>query len=182
MMKKNVRYMIAAFMVVVMLCGLNGCSNINDNEDTEQVVTEVEDEKFAAEAEDKQIVEQDSSGATDEAETILNEEDNNTEKVTSVENLDVVVPNPADDDWYMKGSIYTDDKGNQLVVFFNDYGTLEFAVNGLSMYFTTVDNFEQENNWKIYTCDDGTMIAYYPGEPAHLEISDGDYAGLYAED
>lgn len=27
--------------------------------------------------------------------------------------------------------------------------------------------------------DDGTMIIYYPGEPAHLEISDGDYAGLY---
>ena len=56
---------------------------------------------------------------------------------------------------------------------------LNFTVNGLSLYFTTVDNFQQENNWKVYTCDDDTMIIYYPGEPAHLEISDGDYAGLY---
>lgn len=162
-MKKNVRYMMVVFMAVVMLCGLNGCSSINDNADTEQ------------------FVEQDTSGRMGETETILNEEHNDTEKETSGETLDVVVPNPADDDWYMKGSIYTDDKGNQLEVFFNDHGTLEFAVNGISMYFTQVDNFEQENNWKIYTCDDGTMIAYYPGEPAHLEISDGDYAGLYAE-
>lgn len=64
-------------------------------------------------------------------------------------------------------------------VFFNDYGMLEFAVNGLSLYVTTVDNFQQENNWKIYTCDDVIMIIFYPGEPAHLEIPDGDYAGLY---
>lgn len=95
--------------------------------------------------------------------------------------LDVVVLNPEDDTWYMKGNVYTDDQGNQLEVFFNDYGTLEFAVNGLSLYFTTVDNFQQENNWKVYTCDDRTMIGYFPGEPAHIEICDGDYAGLYEE-
>lgn len=56
---------------------------------------------------------------------------------------------------------------------------IEFAVNGLSLYYTTVDNFQFENNWRIYACDDGTTISYYPGEPAHLEICDGDYAGLY---
>lgn len=26
------------------------------------------------------------------------------------------------------------------------------------------------------------MIVYYPGDPAHLEICDGDYAGLYEAD
>lgn len=190
MMKKIVRYVVVAFMAVIVLCGVNGCSSTNDYGDTEQMVTEVEDE---------QIDEQNSSGGMDETalnekhndtektldekrgdmEKALDEEHNNTEKATSGEDLDVVVPNPADDDWYTKGSIYTDDKGNRLEVFFNDYGTLEFAVNGLSMYTTTVDNFQQENNWKVYTCDDGTMIGYFPGEPAHIEIGDGDYAGLY---
>lgn len=190
MMKKHVKYMVVVIMAVVMVCGLNACSSIEDNEDTEQIITEVENEQtiagtedgqYIAEGEEKQIVEQDSSSETGKTETVLNGEDSNTEKATSGEDLDVVLPNAADDDWYMKGSIYKDDKGNRLEVFFNDHGTLEFAVNGISMYFTQIDNFEQENNWKIYTCDDGTMVAYYPGEPAHLEISDGEYAGLYAE-
>ena len=167
MMKKNVRYLVEAFMIVAMLCVVSGCSSINSSEDIGQSVTGVED---------KQIIEQDDFSEMEE--TVLNEEHNDTEKATSGEDLDVVEPNAADDDWYMKGNIYTDDKGNRLEVFFNDYGTLEFVINGLSLYFTAVDNFQQENNWKVYTCDD-TMIIYYPGEPAHLEISDGDYAGLY---
>ena len=167
-MKKNVRYLVEAFMIAAMLCGVSGCSSINSSEDIGQSVTGVED---------KQIIEQDNFSEMEE--TALNEEHIDTEKATSGEDLDVVEPNAADDGWYMKGNIYTDDKGNRLEVFFNDHGTLEFAINGLSLYFTAVDNFQQENNWKIYTCDDGTMIIYYPGEPAHLEISDGDYAGLY---
>ena len=157
-MKKNTGYLISIFMVVVMLCGLSGCSDIDIKDDAGQTITEIEYEQITEE--DEQLIEKD-------------------ETASSGEDLDVVVPNPADDDWYMKGSIYTDDKGNRLEVFFNDYGTLEFAVNGISMYITTVDNFQQENNWKVYTCDDGTMIGYFPGEPAHIEISDGDYAGLY---
>ena len=185
-MKKNIRYMLAAHIVVVMLCGLNGCSS--NSGDTEQIVTEAEDKSILNEMGDKQIAKQDSSGGTDETaqneknnntENVINEEQNDAEKATSGENLDVVEPDPADDDWYMKGGIYTDDQGNLLEVFFNDHGTLEFAVNGLSVYFTTVDNFEYENDWRVYTCDDGTMIVYYPGEPAHIEIGDGDYAGLY---
>ncbi|MBD5522398.1 MAG: hypothetical protein HDR03_14435 [Lachnospiraceae bacterium] len=196
-MKKNIRYMLAAHIVVVMLCGLNGCSGNNNSGDTEQIITKAEDKsisnemgdkQISTETEDKQIAKQDNSGGTDETaqneknnntENVINEENNDVENATSGENLDVVEPDPADDDWYMKGSIYTDDKGNRLEVFFNDHGTLEFAVNGLSAYFTTVDNFEYENNWRVYTCDDGTMIVYYPGEPAHIEIGDGDYAGLY---
>lgn len=160
--------MISIFMVVVMLYGLSGCSDINVNDDAGQTITGVGDKESVTEV----IFDK-----TEQADPI--EENKETEQVSSGEDLDVVVPNPADDDWYMKGNIYTDDKGNRLEVFFNDYGTLEFAVNGLSMYITTVDNFQQENNWKIYTCDDGTMIGYFPGEPAHLEICDGDYAGLY---
>ena len=167
-MKKNVRYLVEAFMIAAMLCGVSGCSSINSSEDIGQSVTGVED---------KQIIEQDNFSEMEE--TALNEEHNDIENAASGEDLDVAEPNTADDDWYMKGNIYTDDKGNRLEVIFNDYGTLQFAINGLSMYFTRADNFQQENNWKVYTCDDDTMIIYYPGEPAHLEISDGDYAGLY---
>ncbi|MDE6641655.1 MAG: hypothetical protein K2K63_14150 [Acetatifactor sp.] len=96
--------------------------------------------------------------------------------------LDHIEPDPADDNWYMKGSIYKDSEGRRLEVFFDDEGMLEFAVDGLSMYYSSVDRVEFENNWRIYNCDDGIMIIYYPGEPAHIEISDGDYAGLYEED
>ncbi|MDE7430713.1 MAG: hypothetical protein K2N34_02175 [Lachnospiraceae bacterium] len=197
MMKKNVRCLIGIFMAVAMLCGLNGCSNANDNGDDGQVVIEVEDKQVtygetgqATSSEESQETEKAASGekgekaekaASDEksekAERVASGE--KTEKESSGEDLDKVVPSAADDDWYVKGNIYTDDKGNRLEVFFNDYGTLEFAVNGRSLYFTTVDNFQQENNWKVYTCDDNTMIGYYPGEPAHLEICDGEYAGLY---
>lgn len=99
----------------------------------------------------------------------------------SGEDLDTVEPSAADDDWYMKGNVYTDDNGRRLEVFFDDEGMLGFSIDGLSMYYTTTDNFQQENNWKIYTCDDGITIIYYPGTPAHLEISDGEYAGLYEE-
>ncbi len=198
-MKKNVRYVMAVLMVVVTLCGLNGCSGVTDHGDTEQLVTEVEDEQIVDGTENEQILGQDSSGKMDETvpnekhndtektpdekhnntEKSPNEEHNDTETATSGEDLDVVVPNAADDDWYMRGNVYTDDQGNRLEVFFNDHGVLQFAVNGLSMYITRFDNFEQENDWKVYTCDDGTMVIYYPGEPAHLEIADGDYAGLY---
>ena len=178
-MKKHTGYLISIFMAVVMLCGLSGCSDIDIKDSAGQTITEIEYEQITDE--DKQIAELDSTDGADE--TALNEKHNDMETATasSGEDLDVVVPNPADDDWYMKGNIYTDDKGNRLEVFFNDYGILEFAVNGLSLYFTTVDSFQQENNWKVYTCDDGTMIGYFPGEPAHIEICDGDYAGLYEE-
>lgn len=96
--------------------------------------------------------------------------------------LDHIEPDPADDNWYMKGSIYKDSEGRRLEVFFDDEGMLEFAVDGLSLYYSSVDRVEFENNWRIYRCDDGIMIIYYPGEPAHIEISDGDYAGLYEEE
>lgn len=96
--------------------------------------------------------------------------------------LDHIEPDPADDNWYMKGSIYKDSEGRRLEVFFDDEGMLEFAMDGLSLYYSSVDRVEFENNWRIYSCDGGIMIIYYPGEPAHIEISDGDYAGLYEED
>ena len=189
MLKKNVRCLIGIFMAVAMLCGLNGCSDANDNGDDRQVVIEVEDkqvteqnsfnetEQAASSGESKETEKEALGKESEKADRVESSE--NTEKESAGEDLDKVVPSAADDDWYVKGNIYTDDKGNRLEVFFNDYGVLEFAVNGLSMYITRVDNFQQENNWKVYTCDDGTMIGYYPGEPAHLEICDGDYAGLY---
>lgn len=189
MMKKNVRCLIGIFTAVVMLLGLNGCGGADDHGDDGQVVIEVEDKQVAGQDTFNETEQTASSEESKETEKAASDEKSEkaeeaasgekTEKESSGEDLDVVVPNPADDEWYMKGNIYTDDKGNRLEVFFNDYGTLQFAVNGLSLYITTVDNFQQENNWKVYTCDDGTMIGYFPGEPAHLEICDGDYAGLY---
>ena len=185
-MKKNVKYLMAAFITVTMLCGLNGCSDSDDQEADDRITIETEEEQPAvreeqpvAEAEEKQIVEGNGTGEVNETKIAPDQEHNAVKNAASGEDLDVVVPDPAEDDWYMKENVYTDDKGNRLEVFFNDYGALNFAVNGLSLYYTTVDNFQQENNWKVYTCDDGTMIGYYPGEPAHLEICDGDYAGLY---
>lgn len=99
----------------------------------------------------------------------------------SGKDLDEEETGTVDDDWYRKGNVYADDNGRRLEVFFDDEGMLEFAVDGLSLYYTTVDNFQKENNWRIYTCDDGMTVIYYPGDPAHIEISDGDYAGLYEE-
>ena len=150
------------------------------------------------EAEDKKNTEQDSFSETEEI--TPNEEHNDTEKAASDGNsdtakpntaepntaesntmeLDVAEPNAADDDWYMRENIFIDDKGNRLEVSFDDYGMLYFAVNGLTLYSAETDNFQQENNWRVYTCDDDTtMIIYYPDEPARLEITNGDYAGLY---
>ena len=150
------------------------------------------------EAEDKKNTEQDSFSETEEI--TPNEEHNDTEKAASDGNsdtakpntaepntaesntmeLDVAEPNAADDDWYMRENIFIDDKGNRLEVSFDDYGMLYFAVNGLTLYSAEADNFQQENNWRVYTCDDDTtMIIYYPDEPARLEIKNGDYAGLY---
>lgn len=182
MMKKNVRCLIGMFMMLAMLCGLGGCNSVDHNEDAGQNMAEVGDYTIVTEDIIDQAEEANLSEERIETEnTAPIGESNKTEIAASGEDLDVVVPNAADDNWYMNGNVYTDDKGNQLEVFFDDYGMIEFAVNGLSMYYTTVDNFQQENNWKVYTCDDGTMIIFYPGEPAHLEICDGDYVGIYEE-
>ncbi|MDE7179254.1 MAG: hypothetical protein K2O59_15715 [Lachnospiraceae bacterium] len=192
MTKRNVRCLIGIFMVAAMLCGLNGCGDADDNGDDGRVVIEVEDKQVTEQdtfSEKEQTASSEESKETEKAASVEKSEKadrvesgEKTEKEPSGEDLDKVLPSAADDEWYIKGNIYTDDKGNRLEVFFNDYGTLEFAVNGLSLYITTVDNFQQENNWKVYTCDDGTMIGYYPGEPAHIEICDGDYAGIYEAD
>lgn len=189
MIKKNVRYLTGAFVVMAMLCGLYGCSSIDGSEDIGQGVIE---------AEDKKNTEQDSFSETEEI--TPNEEHNDTEKAASDGNsdtakpnaakpntaesntmeLDVVEPNVANDDWYMRENIFIDDKGNRLEVSFDDYGMLYFAVNGLTLYSAEADNFQQENNWRVYICDnDTTMIIYYPDEPARLEIQNGDCAGLY---
>ena len=192
MMKQNLRCLISTFMAVAILFGLNGCGDADDNGDCGQVAIEVEDiqvteqDAFSgteqtASIEESKETEKEVSGEKSEkaGKAASDEKSEKAEKEPSGEDLDKVLPSSADDDWYVKGNIYTDDKGNRLEVFFNDYGTLQFAVNGLSLYITTVDNFQQENNWKVYTCNDGTMIGYFPGEPAHIEICDGDYAGLY---
>ena len=189
MIKKNVRYLTGAFVVMAMLCGLYGCSSIDGSEDIGQGVIE---------AEDKKNTEQDSFSETEEI--TPNEEHNDTEKAASDGNsdtaepntakpntalpnsveLDVVEPYAADDVWYLRENIFIDDKGNRLEVSFDDYGMLYFAVNGLTLYSAEADNFQQENNWRVYICDnDTTMIIYYPDEPARLEITNGDYAGLY---
>lgn len=159
-------------MVLLSGCGDNAVGqnmNIVNMQESNQTV-EMEKSQENGVPDSKSVSESDYVQRTEE-ETVIQD--------TSGEDLDAATPDTADDKWYMKGNIYTDDKGNRLEVFFDDESMLEFAVNGLSMYYTTVDDFQQENNWKVYTCDNGIMVIYYPGEPAHLEISGGDYAGLY---
>ena len=83
-MKKNAGYLISIFMVVAMLCGLSGCSDIDIKDDAGQTITEIEYEQITEE--DEQLIEKD-------------------ETASSCEYFDVVVPNPADDDLYIKGRI-----------------------------------------------------------------------------
>ncbi|MDE6748697.1 MAG: hypothetical protein K2K21_06505 [Lachnospiraceae bacterium] len=166
-MNVKVKYAVSIFMTAIMLCSLSGCDS---SDESGQMVDVVEGQEINQVADAGEIQKNDQGT-----------ESENLSESASGEDLDVVAPDPADDDWYMKGSIYTDDNGRRLEVFFNDEGMIEFAIDGLSVYFTSVGTCQFENNWRIYTCDDRTMIVYYPGEPAHIEISDGDYAGLYEE-
>lgn len=110
-------------------------------------------------------------------------EDSTAEKPEGLEDAggdgDQAAPDPAEDDWYTRGIVYKNDSGNSVEVFFDDYGMLEFAVDGISMYYSSVDRVQYENNWRLYECDGDIMIIYYEGEPARLEISGGDFAGMY---
>lgn len=171
-MKRDCKKVKGVLAVAVMLCSLYGCGNRDDADQPANMV-----EITMAEADDTRTdTVQTKDRQETEAQPIVHDVPQDTQ---SGEDLDVVVPDPADDEWYKEENIYTDDNGRKLEVFFDDEGMLEFAVDGLSLYYTTVDDFQLENNWKIYTCNDGTVIIYYPGDPAHLEISDGEYAGLY---
>ncbi|MDE7284528.1 MAG: hypothetical protein K2N85_13250 [Lachnospiraceae bacterium] len=190
-MNIKVNYAVSIFMTAIMLCGMSGCGSRDDREHVmdvveEQDINQVIDTSGTQENNNTtDIIETQESNLTDDTvktqKNSQNAESENLSAAASGEDLDVIAPDPADDDWYKKGNIYTDESGRRLEVFFNDEGMIEFAIDGLSVYFTTVGTCQFENNWRIYTCDDGTMIVYYPGEPAHIEISDGDYAGLYEE-
>lgn len=159
-MKTGAKKITIIFMAAAILFTLIGCRQqevYNETVDPQEIIETAE-------------VPEDQPANTDESQ----EQEDSWEG-----HLDVITPDPADDTWYMNGSIYKGDNGHEVEVFFDDEGMLQFAVDGLTLYFTSADNFQFENNWRIYTCDDGTMIVYYPGDPAHLEISAGDYAGLY---
>lgn len=161
-MTKNAKCLFGIFLTTIMLCGLNGCGSNNDVNP-------------AAPQEQERI----QSTGISETQNIVQDTSSTASDTSSGEDLDVTAPSTADDDWYRKGNVYTDESGHRLEVFYDDEGMLNFAVDGLSLYYTTVNNYQLENDWRIYTCDDGTTIIYYPKEPAHLEICDGDYAGIY---
>lgn len=153
-MNRKVKFVLSILAGMLVLGSLGGCgSNSGDKEQTVIIMEKQEEGKPA-----------EKSPASEEA---------------SGEDLDVVTPDPEDDDWYKKGTVYTSENGHNLEVFFDDEGMLQFAVDGISLYFTSADNFQLENDWRIYTCEDGTVIVYYPGNPAHIEIGSGDYEGLY---
>lgn len=174
---KNVKGILGILTVAIVLC--SGCGGRGGNE-TDQSGSAAESADAQATAVQTTDTPTDTTQAVDmppkEVQATVQDA---SKDIQPVEDLDVVEPDAADDKWYMAGTVYTDDTGRRLEVFFDDVGMLEFSVDGLSLYYTSADGFQQENNWKVYTCDDGTMIIYYPGNPAHLEISDGEYAGLY---
>lgn len=179
-MNVKVKYVVFFLITAIMLCGLCGCGSSNESGQTSDVVEVQEINQVIDKVETHESNQTNDTGESQENSQSVESE--NLSEAASGEDLDAVVPDPADDDWYMNGNIYTDDNGRRLEVFFNDEGMIEFAIDGLSVYFTSVETCQLENNWRIYTCDDGTMIAYYPGDPAHIEICDGDYEGLYEED
>lgn len=162
-MKRNVKCTLGVWAMLTMMYSLCGCGS-----DTGQ----------SANIEEKET-EQSTGIGEEETEQFTGTDEETEQETQSGEDLDVVEPSTADDEWYKNGDVYTDDTGRRLEAFFDDEGMLEFAIDGLSMYYTTVDDLKQENDWKIYTCDDGTVIIYYPGTPSHIEISDGEYAGIY---
>lgn len=169
MSKKNsVEFVIGALAAALAFGSFGGCGKDSSDNDQTAIITEKQPtEKPITSAESSR---EDQKQPTKK--TVAGEE-------ASGEDLDVVTPNPEDADWYKEGLVYTSENGHSLEVFFDDEGMLQFAVDGLSLYFTSADNFQLENDWRIYTCDDGTMIVYYPGNPAHVEIGSGDYEGLY---
>ncbi len=190
-MNFNKKYAVSIFMTAIMLCSLVGCGGSDESGQTvdmaeEQEVNQVTD--IVERQESNQVTDMGEARENNQAadmgeiqESGHGVESENLSEASSGEDLDVVVPDSVDDDWYKKGNVYTDDNGRRLEVFFNDEGMIEFAIDGLSVYFTSVGTCQLENNWRIYTCDDGTMIVYYPGDPAHIEISGGDYEGLFEE-
>ncbi len=174
-MKNNAKCNLTVLIIVVSaLCGLHGCGSGKEADQPAAVVETVEVETTNPQMPIPETNDTQAAGT----------QVNNTQpaEAQSGEDFDVIEPSAADDKWYMTENVYTDENGRRLEVGVDDYGMLEFSIDGLSMYYATADNFQQENNWKIYTCDDGTVIIYYPGTPAHLEISDGDYAGVYEAD
>lgn len=170
----------AVGLSAALLCGLYGCggaqTTVAEQSAAEAVkapaavpVQDVGPEKQVGEDLDAAEPEKQPSENLDVAES----------EMQSGEDLDATLSDTGNDDWYKEESVYTDDSGRRLEVFWDDEGMLGFAVDGLSLYFTSADSYQKENNWRIYTCDDGTSIIYYPGDPAHLEISGGEYAGMY---
>lgn len=98
------------------------------------------------------------------------------------ESLDVILPDHAEDNWYRRELVYLDGQGRRLEMGWDDEGAIFFIIDGLTAHVAMADHFVYENNWMVYTCDDGTYIVYYPGHagvPACVEISDGEYEGLY---
>lgn len=186
MEKRNVKGVVGVLIAASVVCNLFGCSGGDNAEQPENAVLEEASSAADTETAVIQAVGAETSAApaadTGTASAQPTQEpvaQGNLQNAQSGEDLDVVEPNAADDDWYRRGDIYTDDNGRKLEAFYNDDGMLEFAVDGLSLYYTTADDYQSENDWRIYTCDVGTVVIYYPGTPAHLEIPDGEYAGIY---
>ena len=177
---KNVKGTLGILIAAIVLC--SGCGSSNEITQSESRVEATDTKPADAQTNTAKTnnVQTDTAQTTAVPKTeVQPAKQDEPQGAQSGEDLDVIEPGADDETWYMTGNVYTDDTGRSLEVFFDDYGTLEFAVDGLSLYYTSIDKCQQENNWKIYACDDGTTIVYYPGDPAHLEISDGEYAGLY---
>lgn len=193
-MKRNMRSVLGFLVAAAVMCSLNGCAQSDgtegQNREPDTIGTEAQNREPDAQGTEEpggeldalgteeQRQERDTSG-TEEPGTLGETGEDTLSTAASGEELDVIEPNPKDDDWYKRPCIYIDEEGNRLEVFFDDGGMLEFAVNGLSLYDTRAEDYQLENNWRVYTCEDGTVIVYYPGEPAHIEIYDGDSVKLY---
>lgn len=183
--KMKAKYVLGVLAAGVILGSLCGCGSGNTGQVTEieSLQEDITSDKIPEETEetDHETVEESNTEADVSQTASDTAEENDLDQAQEESHLDQIEPDPADDNWYMKGSVYKSDNGHYLEIFFNDEGMLEFAVDGLSQYYSYVDRVQFENNWRIYDCDDGVMIVYYPGDPAHIEIYDGDLTELYEE-
>lgn len=171
---------VIVFYAILLLC--NGCGGREDTEESASKVDNPVIQESVYTNADTQTADIPTDKDTPKTAEVSEGQDG-PKGAQSGEDLDAEPEaNATDNVWYKSGSVYVDENGHRLEVFFDDEGTIQFAVDGLSLYNTMANDFQTENDWRIYSCDDGTTVIYYPGTPAHLEISDGEYAGIYEAD
>lgn len=95
------------------------------------------------------------------------------------EKFETVTHDSIDSFWWENDSTFTDEKDHTVTVVYNDEGLLEFIIGNEPAYFASPEEYLSEDSQMIYTCDGGTNIIYHSGDPARIEIVQGEHVGVY---